>query len=72
MARATHSPTRPGGVPPKCARVWEGVLGFKRPRHRMYRVLRIVLLTGLLWQYVLHIVLIAGGSRSVCGHTLAR
>jgi hypothetical protein len=62
-ARAAHScRTRRWGPSRAC-----GVLGLKRPRRR---VLRIALPAKLLQRRVLRIALIAGGTRSRCGHPL--
>ena len=62
-ARAAHSRRTPRRGPSRACRV----SGLKRP-HR--RVLRIALPARLLRRRVLRIALIAGGTRSRCGHPL--
>ena len=62
-ARAAHSRYTPRRGPSRAC----GVSGLKRPRRR---VLRIALPARLLRRCVLRIALIAGGTRSRCGHPL--
>jgi hypothetical protein len=62
-ARAAHSRRTPRRGPSRVC----GISGLKRPR---WCVLRIALSVRLLWRCVLRSALIAGGTRSRCGHPL--